>query len=64
MESVPDPYHRETVRERSHEMWTTITLELNALVEIVDGFPEPQANDQKRGDTCGEGEDSHQREER
>jgi len=39
-------------------MCAIITLELDALVEIVDGFPEPQANDQKRGDPDHETKDT------
>jgi hypothetical protein len=27
-----------------------VTLELDALVKVIDGFPEPQANDQERGE--------------
>lgn len=52
MEGVTDPYHRETVRKLRNQMWPVGTLELNALVEIVNGFPKPHANDQKRGDPC------------
>lgn len=52
VESVTDPHHRETVRECRHQVWGVITLELDALVEIIDGFSKPQANDQKRGDSC------------
>ena len=48
MEGVTDPYHHETVGKFHDEMWAGITLELNALVEVIDGFPEPQANDQER----------------
>ena len=41
VESVTDPYHREPVGKSGHEMRGSIALELDALIEIVDGFPEP-----------------------
>lgn len=34
-------------------MCAIVTLELDTLVEIINGFSEPQADDQERGDTCG-----------
>ena len=52
MERVTDPYYRKAVGKPRHRVWSGITLELNALIEIVDGFPEPQADNQERGDTC------------
>ena len=52
MEGVTDPYHRETIGKLRNQTWCISTLELDALVEIIDGFPEPHTNDQKRGDTC------------
>ena len=52
MERVTDPYHRKAVGKSRHNVWGGITLELNAPIEIVDGFPEPQADNQERGDTC------------
>ena len=52
MERVTDQYHRKAVGKSRHQVWGGITFELNALVEIVDGFPEPQADNQERGDTC------------
>ena len=51
MEGVTDPYHSETVRKFRDETWVGIALELDNLVEVIDGFPERQANDQERGDT-------------
>ena len=52
MERVTDPYHRKAVGKSRHQVWGGITSEPNALIEIVDGFPEPQADNQERGDTC------------
>jgi len=52
MEGVTDPYHRETVGKFRNKMWCVGTLELNALVEIIDGFSEPQTDYQERGETC------------
>lgn len=51
VEGVADPHHRETVGNLRNEMRCIDTLELDALVEIIDCFPEPHTNDQKRGDT-------------
>ena len=53
MEDVADPYHGETIRKASDQMCAIVTLELDTLVEIINGFSEPQADDQERGDTCG-----------
>ena len=53
MEGVTDPHHCETVGKFRNQMWCVGTLELNALVEIIDGFSEPQADYQERGETCG-----------
>lgn len=50
MEGVTGPYHRETVGEFHDEMWAGVNLKLDGLVEIIGGFPEPQANDQERGE--------------
>ena len=47
VESVTNPYHRETVRELRNQMWSAGALELDALVKVIDGFSEPQANDQE-----------------
>lgn len=52
MEGVADPYHRETVGNLRNQVWSVVTLEFNALIEIVNGFPKPHTNDQKRGDAC------------
>lgn len=52
MESVSDPDHCEPIGKFRDQMWSIGTLELNALVEIVSGLPEPHTNDQKRGDAC------------
>ena len=52
MKSVSDPDHGETVGKSGHHMWAIVTLELDSLIEIIDGFSEPQADDQKRGNTC------------
>ena len=41
MERATDQYHRKAVGKSRHQVWGGITLELNALIEIVDGFPEP-----------------------
>ena len=49
MKGVTDPYHHETVRKFHDVGW--YPLKLDAVVEVTDGFPEPQANDQERGDT-------------
>ena len=51
MEGVTNPYHRETVGNPRDQMRCIDTLELNALVEIINGFSEPHPNDQERGDT-------------
>jgi len=48
MESVTNPHHRETVGKFRNQMWTVSTLEFDALVEVIDGFSKPQANDQER----------------
>ena len=45
MEGVADPYHREAVGNPRNQMRTVGTLEFNALVEIIDGFPEPHPDD-------------------
>ena len=50
MESVGNPDHCEPVGKFRDQMWSIGTLELNALVEVVSGLPEPHTNDQKRGD--------------
>ena len=47
MECVTDPYHRETVGKLRDEMWAGVTLELDALIEVINSFSEPQANDQE-----------------
>jgi len=39
-------------------MCAIVTLELNALVEIINGLSEPQADDQERGDTDHETKDT------
>ena len=52
MEGVTNPYHRETVGKFRNQMGCVSTLELNALVKVIDRFSEPQANDQERGETC------------
>ena len=52
VESISDPNHCEPVGNLRNQVWCIDTRELNALVEIVDGFSEPHTNDQKRGDTC------------
>lgn len=52
MEGVANPYHRETVGNPRNQMRCIGTLELNALVEIINGFSEPHPDDQERGDTC------------
>ena len=54
MEGISDPYHRETVGNLRNQMWSVGTLEFNALIEIINGFTKPHANDQKRGDACGD----------
>ena len=51
VESVTNPYHRETVRVLCNQMWSIGALELDALVKVIDGFSEPQANDEERGET-------------
>lgn len=51
MEGVTNPYHCESVGNLCNQMWCIDTIELNALVEIIDGFSEPHPNDQERGDT-------------
>ena len=55
MEGVTDLYHRETAGEFRDEMWAGVTLKLDGLVEIIDRFPEPQANGRERGDTWESG---------
>ena len=52
MEGITNPHHRETVGNPGNQMWSIGTLELDALVEIINGFSEPHPNDQERGDTC------------
>jgi len=52
MKGVTNPHHRETVGKLRDQMWSISTLELDALVEVIDRFSEPQANDQERGETC------------
>ena len=52
MEGVTDPYHRKTVGNLCNQMRSVGTLEFNALIEIINAFPKPHANDQKRGDAC------------
>jgi hypothetical protein len=54
VESVADPHHRESVGKSGHQMRGIIALELNALIEVVNSFSKPQANNQKRRDTCRE----------
>lgn len=51
MEGITDPYHRETIGKLRNQMWCIVTIELNALVEIIDGLSKPQANNQERGET-------------
>ena len=51
MEGVTNPYHRETVGKFRNQMRSVSTLELDALVKIIDGLSEPQADDQERGET-------------
>jgi len=48
MEGVTNPDHRETVGKFGNQMWSISTLEHDALVKVIDGFSEPQANDQER----------------
>ena len=45
MEGVANPYHRETVGNPRNQMRSIGTFEFDALVEIIDGFPKPHAND-------------------
>ena len=52
MEGVTNPYHRETIGKFRNQMWPVGTLKLDALVKVIYGFSEPQANDQERGETC------------
>ena len=52
MEGITGPHHCETVGNRRNQMRSIGTLELNALVEIINGLPKPHTNDQKRGDSC------------
>lgn len=47
MERVTDPHHRETVGKFRNQVWSIDALELNGLIEIVDGFSKPHANDQE-----------------
>ena len=54
MEDVADLYHRKTAGEFRDGVLAGVTLKLDGLVEIIDKFPEPQANDRERGDTWGE----------
>jgi hypothetical protein len=58
MEDITDPYHGETIGKASDQMCAIVTLELDALVEIINGFSEPQANDQERGDADRETKDT------
>jgi len=51
MKGVTHPNHRETVGKFCNQMWSVGTFELDALVEVIDGLSEPQANDQERGET-------------
>jgi hypothetical protein len=41
MESVSNPYHRETVGKFRDYVGAVNSLELDALVEIIDGFSKP-----------------------
>jgi len=45
VEGVTDPHHRETVGDPRNQMRSVGTLEFNALVEIINGFPEPHPDD-------------------
>ena len=47
MEGVTNPHHRESVGKFRNQMWCISTLEFDALVKVVDGLSEPQANDQE-----------------
>jgi len=51
MKGVTHPNHREAVGKFRNQMWSVGSLELDALVEVIDGLSEPQANDQERGET-------------
>jgi len=50
MEGVTDPYHCETVGKSRNQVWSIGALELDALVEVIDGFSKPHADDQERGE--------------
>jgi hypothetical protein len=52
-EGVTDPHHRETIGKLCDEMWEVITLKIDALVEITDGFPELELNDRGRDTWVG-----------
>jgi len=45
MEGVTDPHHREAVGNPRNQMRSVDTLEFNALVEVINGFPEPHPDD-------------------